>query len=472
MRQWGGDAKLRSLISMRTVAVVALAMTATLASAPTAGLPDAAAQPAQPPNVLIVITDDQRSDTMEVLPQTRQFFDTGGVAYENAYATTPLCCPSRASIFTGRFVHNHRVINTETAERLNHSSTLEAYLENAGYRTAITGKYLNLWNIRSDPPHFDRWAIFNDDYGVDGYRNEQWNVNGSVRKIAGYTTTVVGDQAIQFLDGFENSDSQPWLLYVFPFAPHSPYTPHDKYAEADVPAWDKNPAMTERDLSDKPRWVRQQQIPMREARHTRTHQLRTLMSVDDLMARLTAQLDQMQETSNTMVFFSSDNGYMWHEHGLTAKRAPYAPSVRIPFLFRYDAANLTSIDPTTPVANIDLAPTALEAAGVPPDQDRPMDGRSLLTGPPRTRMLLEYFVEMGVPTWASTVTDEMQYVEYYANNGTTITFKEFYRLDDDPYQLRNILKDGTASNDPSASEKNAMHQQLDDDRNCRGASCP
>ena len=163
---------------------------------------------------------------------------------------------------------------------------------------------------------------------------------------------------------------------------------------------------------------------------------------------------------------------MWHDHGLSAKRAPYGPSVRIPFLFRYDGGHLATADPEDIVANIDIAPTVMEAAGVSQDPDRPMDGRSLLSGPNRTRLLLEYFVEFGVPTWASTVTDEMQYVEYYRNNGTTITFKEFYRLENDPYQLSNVLKDGKGSNDPSNGEKSAMHQQLAEDRECRGANCP
>jgi len=423
--------------------------------------------------VLIVVTDDQRADTMEVMPQTRAFFETNGVSYDNAYATTPLCCPARASIFTGRYVHNHRVVDTQTAERLDHASTLHAHLQAAGYNTAISGKFLNLWPIHSDPPHFDQWAIFNDDYGVDGYRNEEWNVNGTVRDIATYTTTVVGDKAVDFLSQFESHDAKPWLLYVWPFAPHSPYTPEAKYANADVPAWKTDPSTTEKDLSDKPRWVRDQQVSMKEARKARTGQLRTLMSVDDMMGRLIETMDALQETGDTMVFFTSDNGYLWHDHGLLAKRQPYTPSVKIPFFFRYPGANLLgNVDPNAPIANIDIAPTVLEAVGVTQDRESRMDGRSLLTETPRTRMLLEYFVEMGVPTWASTVTNEFQYVEYYANDGTKIRFKELYQLDADPYQLRNVLNDGTRSNNPSGSRLRTMHEQLAADRNCRGEQCP
>lgn len=460
--------------TVRAVLVLGIVLTACVGSTPVRGPGDSAsAQPRTRPNVLIVVTDDQRPDTMQVMPRTREFFETSGVSYDNAYATTPLCCPSRASIFTGRFVHNHRVVDTKTAERLNHASTLHAYLQDAGYATAISGKFLNLWPIHSDPPHFDKWAIFNDDYGVDGYRNEEWNVNGTVRDIAGYTTTVVGDKAVDFLSQFESDDAKPWLLYVWPFAPHSPYTPEAKYATADVPAWKTDPSTTEQDLSDKPRWVRDQQVSMREARKARTGQLRTLMSVDDQMGRLIETMDALQETGDTMVFFTSDNGYLWHDHGLLAKRQPYTPSVKIPFLFRYPGANLLgNVDPNAPIANIDIAPTALEAAGVAQDLERPMDGRPLITGAPRTRMLLEYFVEMGVPTWASTVTAASQYVEYYANDGTTIRFRELYQLDADPYQLRNVLNDGTRSNDPSRSSLRTMHEQLAADRNCRGEQCP
>lgn len=470
MRERRGDAVLRSLTvhrSLRAVLVAGAVLTAGLGGPHSTS----SAQSTTRPNILVVVTDDQRVGMMDVMPDTLQFFEGAGVEYDNAYATTPLCCPSRASIFTGRFVHNNKVLDTESAERLNHETTLHAYLQDAGYNTAIAGKYLNLWNIRSEPPFFDRWAIFNDDYGVDGYRNEQWNVDGRVRKISNYTTTVVGDKSVEYLNDFETDDERPWLIYVWPFAPHSPYRPQRKYAEADVPKWNKDDSMRERNLSDKPSWVRKEQVTMREARRARTGQFRTLMSVDDMMARLIERMDALGETSETMVFFTSDNGYLWHDHGLIAKRHPYTPSIKIPFFLRYDAGDLSGA-PDGPVANIDIAPTAMEAAGVSPDPDRPMDGRSLLSGPSRTRMLLEYFVEMGVPTWASTVTDEYQYVEYYRNNGTTIRFKEFYRFDSDPLQLRNVLKDGKTGNDPSTRSMKAMRQQLSNDRDCRGASCP
>ena len=459
------------------ILVMALVMTAVLAAEPASDSSDApeegpALQSADRPNVLIVVTDDQREDTMGVMRDTQDFFDAGGVRFDNGYVTTPLCCPSRASIFTGRFVHNHDVLDTTSAERLDHGTTLQAYLQEAGYNTAISGKFLNLWNIHSDPAYFDRWAIFNDEFGPDGYRNEQWNVNGKVRNIRGYTTTVVGDKAIRFIEDFEAQDERPWVLFVFPFAPHAPYIPQAKYADAPVPVWDKDPSMRERNLSDKPGWVRKRQSTMREVRKARTGQLRTLMSVDDMMARLIGRTDALEETSETMVFYTSDNGYLWGEHGLLQKRYPYGPSVRVPFFLRYDAVDLSSIDTDALVANIDIAPTVLEAAGVPQDSAPPMDGQSLLSAPSRSRMHLEFFAEFGVPSWASTVTEDTQYIEYYGKNGTTITFKELYRLAADPWQLRNVLKDGKSSNDPSGGSLRAMHRQLAQDRECRGATCP
>jgi arylsulfatase A-like enzyme len=424
------------------------------------------------PNVLIVVTDDQPLGAMGVMPQTRQIFATEGVRFEKAYATTPLCCPSRASIFTGQFTHNHNVLDTESAQALDHETTLEAYLRQAGYATAIVGKYLNLWDIGDDPPFFDRWAIFNDDYGVDGYRNEKWNVDGRVSTISRYTTTVIGDKALEFLTDLEADDQRPWLLYVFPFAPHSPYKAHSDYAHADVPPWRPGPATRETNLSDKPLWVRRSQVELSEARRVRRAQLRTLMSVDDLMGRLSDHLQSLGEDSNTMIFYLSDNGLTWGDHGLVSKRNPYTHSVRVPYFMRSPGLVPGTVDQEQPVANIDIAPTVLDAAGVIADPFVPMDGRSLLGERSRDRMHLEYFEEAGMPSWASTVEDNLQYIEYYAADGENITFRELYRLDSDPLQLRNVLKDGNPSNNPSPETLRSLSRRLADDRRCAGSSCP
>ena len=426
----------------------------------------------EPPNVLILVTDDQRLGGMDVMPNTRQIFADGGIRFTEAFVTTPLCCPSRASIFTGRFVHNHKVLDTESAESLDQRTTLQHYLQTAGYFTSTVGKYLNLWNIRRDPPFFDRWAIFNDDYGEDGYRNERWNVDGRVQTLKRYTTSVITDKALEFLNGFEAEDERPWLLYVFPFAPHSPYSPHKSYAQARVPPWKPSRATEETNLADKPPWVKRNQVDLVEARRVRRGQLRTLMSVDDLMGRLFDHLSSLDEGRNTLMFYLSDNGLTWGEHGLISKRNPYTPSVKVPFFVRWLGADLSTIDAAQPVANLDIAPTVLEAAGVAADAMAPMDGISLIGPNNRNRMHLEYFREAGMPSWASTVTRNLQYTEYYLADGETVSFRELYRLDRDPSQLRNVLNDGNAANDPSAKALRDLSSQLASDRACIGHSCP
>ncbi|MBA3429894.1 MAG: sulfatase-like hydrolase/transferase, partial [Actinobacteria bacterium] len=131
------------------------------------------AQASARPNILIILTDDQRATgTMWVMPKTRAIFGSGGTRYNNAVATTPLCCPSRASIFSGRYAHNHGVVSNASAGALNQDLTIQAQLRRAGYRTAVAGKFLN--GFPSSPPHFDRWAVhrgrryFDATFDLDG----------------------------------------------------------------------------------------------------------------------------------------------------------------------------------------------------------------------------------------------------------------------------------------------------------------
>jgi sulfatase-like protein len=139
-----------------------------------AGAGDKAVAQGQP-NVLIMITDDQRADTMGMMPRTLQSFGQQGVQFPNAYVTTPLCCPSRASIMTGRFVHNHKVKNNYQAPLLDQRQTIQRYFHDAGYATAIAGKYLNFWDMNVNPPLFDRWSIQNH-----GYQKRVQNTDGVV----------------------------------------------------------------------------------------------------------------------------------------------------------------------------------------------------------------------------------------------------------------------------------------------------
>ena len=163
----------------------------------------AAATPvwAQAPNVLIIVTDDQRaSDTLSVMPETRRLFARNGTRYSNAFAATPLCCPSRATILTGRYAHNTRVRTNNQATKLDPATVFPRLLRAAGYRTGLVGKFMNSWPAASAPPHFDRYAVFPD--GRSAYFDPRVNLNGLLHRAAGYSTTLVRRYSLRFLRRF------------------------------------------------------------------------------------------------------------------------------------------------------------------------------------------------------------------------------------------------------------------------------
>jgi arylsulfatase A-like enzyme len=418
------------------------------------------------PNILIIVTDDQRaSGTMTVMPKTRRLFGRGGTRFTNAYATTPLCCPSRASIFTGQYVHNHGVTNNESGDQIPQRRTFQRYLDRAGYRTAISGKYLNGFG-GGKPPHFDRFAVLRG-----GFRDARFNVEGTFRTV-GYSTRFIARKAVDYMRAFDRDDSAPWLLYVAPNAPHVPSVPEAKYSRASVPRWRRNPAVRERDRSDKPPYVLRRSADLDHVREHRRDQLRTLMSVDDLVQRILREVSALDERRRTLAVFTSDNGYLWGEHGLVRKRAPYIQSVKIPLFARWPGHVARGVARGRPVTNVDIGATVFDAAGIRPSHA--LDGTSLLASRSRGRILLEYFRDRDmrdIPPWASTLTSRFQYTEFYDRN-RNVTFKEYYRLRRDPWQLRNVLRDGEPANNPSSARLRRLHRTLRRDRNCTGSACP
>jgi arylsulfatase A-like enzyme len=427
-------------------------------------------EPVQP-NVLVIVTDDQRNGTMVAMPKTLQWLGSGGVTFDQAYVTTPSCCPSRASIFSGRYVHNHGVVQQRLGANLDHRSTMQRQLKEGGYFTAMAGKFLNRWNLGTRPPFFDRYAV-----AGGGYYNQTWGIDGTVRKVATYTTTFIGDKAVQYLSAFQQTnDAKPWFLYLAPFAPHSPRVPEPKYAETTFAPWPKTPAVNE-DVSDKPGYVRWRPLVADSTiQQARTEQLRTLLSVDDMVDRVLRTLQTQGELDNTLVIYTSDNGYMWGEHRIiNTKFVPYTPSVQVPFFARWPGHLAAGTHDSRFVANIDIKPTVLAAAGITPDPAYPIDGRSFLGVDGRTRALTEYFYDdanaPNIYTWASIRTPTYQYIENYdqpALNGAT--FYEYYDLTTDPWMRTNLYRDGNPANDPPIAP---LSSALAADRACSGATCP
>ncbi|MEA2476295.1 MAG: hypothetical protein QOC87_494 [Actinomycetota bacterium] len=418
------------------------------------------------PNILIVITDDQRATgTLGVMPNTKRLFGTQGRTFASAFDTTPLCCPSRSSVMTGEYPHNHHVLTNFDSHKLDQQKTIQRYLQRSGYLTAITGKYLNHWGTADNPPYFDKWSIF-----LQGeYYNRQFNLQGKIRRVHRYTTSFISDKAVTYLNDFEQQDDRPWFLYVGTGAPHAPFTPQPRYATAHVPTRKPNAAVHEKDRSDKPRFVRRRYTKPRRGRILRRKQLRTLMSVDDLVQRVFQMMDGLDETRDTIAIFLSDNGFLWGEHGLKGKGSPYTQGIQVPLMVRWPG----HIDPGSVdhrlASTADIFPTLMAAAGLTPDTRYPVDGTSLLAPSHRSRLLIEHHSsrQSDAPTWVSDRTATYQYIEYLKQG--RVVGREYYDLVADPDELHNLLADADPSNDPSLG---ALTRRLAADRSCAGSSCP
>ena len=403
----------------------------------------------------------------------RRNFQRRGRNFPNAYVTTPSCCPSRASLMSGRYAHNHGVLNNKQGTNLDHRTTIQFYLQRAGYRTGYIGKFLNDWPLRQGPPFFNQWVI-NSPNITNGkfYYGMKVNYNSDLRKIPQYSTNYFGDEAIKFLQENEKrDDGRPWLLYVAPNAPHAPFEAAREYEDARVPRWKVPPSVREKNRSDKPLWVRHLSVNPRRGRWVRREQLEMLMSVDDMVRKVMSRVKKLGER-NTLVFFISDNGYAWGDHGLETKSSPYRESVEVPLMMRWDGRVEAGSTDDRMAANIDIAPTVVEATGVSTEGGPVMDGKSLLDPTwNRDRLLLEYVRHrtFPAPTWASTITKEWQYTELYSDDGS-LNDREYYDLVNDPYQLLNLLKDKDQLNDPPTAP--AMSVLLNQDRTCEGLTCP
>ena len=425
------------------------------------------------PNVLVVVTDDQRArGTLQVMPAVERLFARRGVNYVNAFTSTPLCCPARASLMTGLYAHNHGVLSNDEGQvdNLRHRATMQFQLDALGYRTAIFGKYLNRWRERRAPRHFDEWAI--RAHG-NQYRGGLWNVAGELKRVRRYSTRFIGAHAARFLRRADRErDRQPWLLYVTVTAPHRPFTPEPRYEDARVGGWNGNPAVHELDRSDKPPFVRESSAPPGRGRTVRRKQLRTLLSVDDLVAKLFRVLRRRDENEDTLAFFLSDNGFHWGEHRLRGKATPYTASVRIPLLARWTGHLPRGVTRRKPVSIVDVAPTVFDATGV--DAAVPSDGRSLLRRPRGKRVLIEYWrtaLPSSAPTWAALRSRGAQYVEYYSDATGAVRFREFYDLRRDRWQLRNPLGTPDALDDPPAERLERLAARLAAARACSGPAC-
>ena len=422
-----------------------------------------AASAEERPNILVIVTDDQRSTgTFQLMPEVKRLGSEGAI-FDRAYATTPYCCPSRASILTGLYTHNHLVkkgsLTLDEYNAVNDKSVVPDF-KTAGYQTGFYGKYLNGWP-QIAPAGFDDWAIMPSVNAY--YSGEPWNVNGVQEPQDGtYSTHFLRDRALSFLGSTETDDASPWLIFMNPITPHAPATPEPAYADLPVSAFTPP---SEKDRSDKPAWLRATTPPLVDNLiRSRDKVLRSLKSIDDMLGAVRQRLAETGE-EDTIIVFTSDNGMQWGDHGLVGKTTPYIPSVRVPLYVSWPG-HIAPGRRSNIVALLDLPSTLLELASVP--TSKVLDGRSLF-GNPRSQLLLEFYSWPGfrVPTWKAFITPTLEYIEYYRLDGTYLA-REAYDMVGDHQQLRNLYRDGVPGNQPPSGSSLRLRRLAA----CDGAACP
>lgn len=406
-----------------------------------AGLRPGHGQSSPPPNIIILLTDDQRWDTLPYMPIVQSELMAQGITFHNAFATTPLCCPSRASILTGQYASRHGVHENEPPNggftAFDDSATLATWLQAAGYRTALIGKYLNQYNSLYIPPGWDEWVAFGSQ---PGYFDFALNENGQQFFYGDgeYSTDVLAQKAVDFIAG---SNGQPFFLYWSSWAPHLPATPagrHNGY-HANLPPW-RPPNYYEANVSDKPAWVQAlSPNPPATLDSTRIKQLDSLLAVDEGVGAILQAVEDAGQGEQTLVVFLSDNGFSWGEHRWSLKkRAVYEENLRIPMVIRYPGVAPAGVGEDRFVLTIDLAPTIIEIAGldVPAGATDGLSLLPLLNGTVtswREDFVVEFWQNVNVvPPYFALHTQEWKYVEYATAE------LELYDLFNDPYELENL----------------------------------
>jgi N-acetylglucosamine-6-sulfatase len=417
-------------------------------------------------NIVLVLSDDHRYDFLRFLPQAPAFLETPnmdrmaqqGAHLVNAFVSTSLCSPSRASILTGQYMHHHHIVDNQRPEPPG-TTFFPQCLQQAGYQTAFIGKW-HMGHEQDDPrPGFDYWASFK---GQGEYFNPVLNVNGKRQSFQGYTTDVLTDQALQWLQTGRDT-RRPFFLYLSHKAVHYPFQPSPRHAGRYTQSPIQRPdtmANTEDNYQTQPHWVRERRYSIHGVDHMETgpydndpvpsfdnlyHQYcETLHGLDENLGHVLSYLDESGLSQSTLVIYMGDNGFALGEHGFYDKRDAFEESIRIPMLAYAPGLIAPGAKVTQMVQNIDIAPTLLAAARVPVPKSAKMDGRSflpLLCGesiPWRDHILYEYHWEWNfpaTPTLFAIRTDRYKYVYYYG----VWDYDGFYDLQTDPHERHNLI---------------------------------
>ena len=463
------------------------------------------------PNMVFVLTDDLDYASAFKMPEIRSSLIEEGTSFERAFMSHPVCCPSRATILTGLYDHNHNVLSNiypsggfqKFVDEGHEENSIGTRLQEAGYQTAFLGKYLNQYpgdDPTHVPPGWDEWYGKLQEQQLYDYEiNENGEVISYGSEEEDFFTDVLSGQATDFVRRAAPED-QPFFAYVAPTAPHGPATPAERhkgaFADEEVP---RPPSYDEEDVSDKPSPLDDaERITYEQASNIDDYyrlRLESMLAVDEMVASLVEGLEAAGELENTYIFFTSDNGWFQGEHRVQfGKNRPYEESARVPLFVRGPGVpNGLKIDRLA--LNTDFAPTFADLAGT----EFPADGRSLaplLRGVEpsswRSSVLLEKLPQEdsseeaqgkakkgkakkgkgkdergpggqggpgGSPDFQAIRTGTHKYVEY--DNGDM----ELYDLTADPYEMESLHE----SADPALVED--LKAKLDALKSCSEEGC-
>jgi N-acetylglucosamine-6-sulfatase len=391
-----------------------------------------------PPNIVLVLSDDQSYETERFMTHS---IGPGWTSFKNAEVSTPLCCPSRATILSGQYAEHTGVRTNNDGWRLDDLSTLATWLS-PKYRAGLFGKYLNYYpwgrGLGYVPPGWDVWHAFYRRPGYYGY--ELLSKGGRLarygHKPSDYSTDVLANQTLRFIDQSAGGD-RPFFAYYAPFGPHRPRTPAPRDQRKRVRHPGLLPNFNERNVSDKPAWIRRRSmVNARNMLGERRREMRTLLSVDDAVGRIVGTLRRDHELNNTVIIYLSDNGFSFGSHRYVTKNCVYEECVHVPLQMWLPGNNRRRV--TTQVSNVDLASTITDLAGV--QTDIPQDGRSLLpfilrgASTPQRRLLLQVTGTIHA-THAGWGVRSNRYKYSRLKSGE----KELYDLRKDPFEMKNRI---------------------------------